>query len=66
MPDKRTNTGFKTCPNCANNDDCTIKQGYKQYLRTFFPKAKISQIILTAQFIAEACPVYRYRSDKLA
>ena len=64
-PTTRTNTGFKTCPYCANNDDCTIKQGYRQYLQTFFPKAKTSQIILVTQFIAECCPQYRYRTDKL-
>jgi len=64
-PDKRTNIGYKTCPYCANNDDCQIKVGYKLYLRNFFPKAKASQIILVTQFIAEACPQYRYRTDKL-
>lgn len=57
-------TGFKTCSCCANNDECNIKIGFKQYLKLFFPKAKASQIITVSNFIAEACPVYRYRTEK--
>lgn len=50
--------GFKTCSYCAQSDGCNIKTGFRQYLKTFFPKAKQSKIIVVSNFIAETCPEY--------
>jgi hypothetical protein len=50
--------GFKMCPYCTKNNNCNIKDGFKQYLKNFFPKANSIQITTVSSFIAEACPEY--------